>query len=104
MLVVLKIERGFVLEVLSLYIPGWVETDQIRMIAKLLREVDSTIPFTILAFFPQYKLKEVPSPNLSQMIDAYFVTKNIGLRNVRLGNVGVFAKTKADYKVIKAVI
>lgn len=33
----------FTLEVLSLYIPGWVETDQIRKIAMLLAKVDKRI-------------------------------------------------------------
>ena len=63
------LKRGFVLEVLSLYIPGWVETDQIRKIALLLATVDKNIPFTILAFFPEYELRDVPT--LDQMLCAY---------------------------------
>ncbi|MDI6811035.1 MAG: radical SAM protein, partial [archaeon] len=50
-------ERGFVFEVLSLYIPGWVETDQIGNIAMELASVDGEIPFTILAFFPEYNMR-----------------------------------------------
>ena len=57
----LILDYGFVLEVLVLYIPGWVETDQIVKIAKIVYEADPKIPFTILAFFPIYKL----SHNLS---------------------------------------
>jgi pyruvate-formate lyase-activating enzyme len=34
--------RDFVLEVSSVYIPNWVETDQIRKIAELLSQVDDT--------------------------------------------------------------
>lgn len=47
------IKRGFTLEVLSLYIPDWVETDQLAKISRLIADVDVNIPFTILAFFPQ---------------------------------------------------
>jgi pyruvate formate lyase activating enzyme len=49
------LKRGFVLEVLSLYIPELVEADQLEKIAGLLASVDAGIPFTILAFFPEYR-------------------------------------------------
>jgi pyruvate-formate lyase-activating enzyme len=45
----------------------WVEVEQIRNIAKITAGVDKNIPFTIPAFFPEYKLKNVPSPNFEQM-------------------------------------
>jgi pyruvate-formate lyase-activating enzyme len=86
------LSRDFTLEVLSLYIPGWVETDQIEKIACLLASIDEAIPFTILAFFPEYKLREVPSPSLEQMLSAYNSAKQAGLKNVKLGNIGQFAK------------
>lgn len=91
-------EKGFVLEVLSLYIPGLVETDQLGKIADLLAQVDPGIPFTILAFFPAYKLIHVPSPDLHQMIEAYHAANDAGLKNVRLGNVGRFVRTRAEFE------
>ncbi len=94
------LKRGFTLEVLSLFIPGVVETDQIREIAKLLKSVDKEIPFTILAFFPEYKLKNARSPNLEEMLDAYFAVREVGLVNVRLGNIGQFVKTEKDYEIL----
>jgi pyruvate formate lyase activating enzyme len=96
--------RDFVLEVLSLYIPGWVETDQIAHIAKLLASVDADIPFTILAFFPEYKLRDVPSPDLWQMIEAFNAAKDAGLRNIKLGNVNLFVKTREDYEIFKNLV
>jgi len=91
------VDKDFVLEVLSLYIPGWVETDQIEKVAKLLTQVDSTIPFTILAFFPEHKLINFPSPNLQQMIEAYYA----GLKNIKLGNIGRFVETEKDYETLR---
>lgn len=95
-------ERGFVLEVLSLYIPGWVEEDQLRKIAEVVSAVDKEIPFTILAFFPEYRLKGegVSSPNLDRMLRAYDEVKAAGLKNVRLGNVGVFIKHNREYDLL----
>lgn len=51
------VKRGFVLEVLSLYIPSVVETEDLVKIAWILRAVDRAIPFTILAFFLNIRCK-----------------------------------------------
>ena len=85
---------------LSLYIPGWVEAGQLRKIARTLAEVDPQIPYTILAFFPEYQMKAVPSPSFEQMLDAYNRVKDVGLHNVRLGNIGVFVRTEDQLKVV----
>jgi len=90
------IERGFVLEVLSLYIPDLVETEDLENIARILAAVDATLPFTILAFFPEYRMKDFARPSVTNMVEAYQRTKAAGLTHVRLGNVGVFAPTEAD--------
>jgi pyruvate formate lyase activating enzyme len=97
-------ERGFTLEVLSLFIPGWVEADQIEMIAGILNEVDPELPFTILAFFPEFQLKDVPSPTVTQMLEAYERVRDVGLENVRLGNVGVFVRTREDLEVLTRAV
>ncbi|MEM3391285.1 MAG: radical SAM protein [Archaeoglobaceae archaeon] len=95
------VERDFVLEVLSLYIPKWVESDQIGKIAEILAQVDAKIPFTILAFFPEYKMTHVPPPNFQQMLEAYYAARDAGLKNIRLGNIGIFAKKEEDYDILK---
>jgi pyruvate formate lyase activating enzyme len=94
------IERGFVLEVLSLFIPGLVESDELESIAQSLVAVDASIPFTILAFFPEYRMKAYQSPSATEMVEAYEQVKATGLKNIRLGNVGVFVRTKEDQKYL----
>ena len=86
--------RGFTLEVLTLFIPGWVETDQIAAIARLVASLDPEVPFTILAFFPSYQMLDNPAPTLAQMVEAYDAVGEAGLRQIRLGNLGVFARTE----------
>lgn len=95
------VKRGFILEVLSLYIPNLVETPQLKKIAQLLFEVDPEIPFTILAFFPEYQMKRYRSPKTSEMISAYHEIKATGLVNVRLGNTGVFASSEEEYHLLE---
>ena len=95
------VKRGFVLEVLSLYIPNLVETPQLKKIAQLIFDVDPEIPYTLVAFFPEYQKKRYKSPKLSEMIEAYMGVRAVGLRNVRLGNTGVFASSEQDYVLLK---
>lgn len=93
-------KRNFTIEVLSLYIPKVVETDQIVEIAQLLSQTDEEIPFTILAFFPEYQMKQYRPPSLEEMISAFQEVKKTGLKNVRLGNTGIFAKEEEEIKIL----
>ncbi len=94
------IKRGFVLEVLSLFIPGLVESDELESLAQSLITVDASIPFTILAFFPEYRMKAFRSPCVKEMVEAYHRVKAVGMKNIRIGNTGVFARTIEDQKYL----
>jgi pyruvate-formate lyase-activating enzyme len=67
----------------------------------MLFDIDPDIPFTILAFFPEYQMKRYKSPKVSEMVEAYLEVRTVGLRNVRLGNTGIFAQSKQDYHLLK---
>ncbi|MFX0137418.1 MAG: radical SAM protein [Candidatus Hodarchaeota archaeon] len=92
------LKRNFILEILTVYIPNLIELDQFAKIAELIVELDENIPFHILAFFPQYKLKSYRSPSLDEILETYKVVKEIGIKQIQLGNIGVFAKTDEEIK------
>ncbi len=94
------VERGFTLEVTTVHIPGWVEVDQIGAIAASLARVDPDIPYGIIAFFPEHELRDVPSPDYHQMVEAFEASVDAGLRNVRLGNLGRFVRTNGEYEAL----
>ncbi|NIO28569.1 MAG: radical SAM protein [Candidatus Latescibacteria bacterium] len=96
------VKRGFVLEVLSLYIPNLVEGDELVNIARLIEKVDRTIPFTVLAFFPEYRMRDYQTPTIEKMVEAYKRIKSLGLENVRLGNIGVFVRTEEDRQYLSS--
>ncbi len=96
------LKRNFVLEVLSLYIPGLVEAQELEKIALSLKNIDPTVPFTILAFFPEHRMKDFRSPKVDEMAQAYQRVKSAGLQNVRLGNVGIFARSGPELDYLKA--
>jgi len=98
------LKRGFVLEVLSLYIPNLVETRQLKKIAQRLFDLNPEIPFTILGFFPEYQMKRYKSPKTAEMVEAYKEVRAVGLRNVRLGNTKVFASTEEDYHCLRQAV
>ncbi|RLE63083.1 MAG: radical SAM protein [Thermoprotei archaeon] len=88
-------DLDLIFEVVLLYIPHWVELDQLRMFAELLVEVDPYIPTMLLAYFPEYRLND-PPPTLDNMIKAYKILKNSGLKRVKLGNIGVFCRSREE--------
>ena len=96
------LKRGFTLEVLSVYIPNLVETDELERIARNLSAVDPGIPFTILAFFPEHQMKDFMKPTTKEMVAAYRKAKSTGLQNIRLGNLGVFVRNDEDMQYLLA--
>jgi pyruvate-formate lyase-activating enzyme len=94
------VERGFVLEVSTVYIPGWVEEDQIRCIAESLARVDPVTPYAIIAFIPEHELKDVPPPDFREMVGAFEAAREAGLENVRLGNLGMFVRDEGEYEAL----
>jgi len=84
------LDEGLTLEIVLLYIPRIVGLNEIDKFGELLASVDKNIPIMLLAFFPEYKLKHVKPPSLSEMVKAYEVLRMHGLKRVKLGNVHVF--------------
>ncbi|MFX0185700.1 MAG: radical SAM protein [Candidatus Hodarchaeota archaeon] len=95
------IDLDFTVEVLTLYIPGIVETDQHKLIAHLIADIDSSIPTTLLAFFPSYQLKDNRAPTFNEMMKSYYIMKGEGLENIRLGNIGVFTKSDEQRTMVQ---
>ena len=79
---------------------GMSDRNDLENIARLLVGVDRNIPFTILAFFPEYQMKNYKPPTVRQMVKAYQKTITAGLNNIRLGNLGVFVKSEADQRYL----
>jgi pyruvate-formate lyase-activating enzyme len=94
------LSRNFILEILTVYIPDLVDIEQFEKIAQLIAEIDESLPFHILAFFPQYKLKDFRAPTLTEILDTYKTVKNLGLKKVRIGNIGIFAKKEEEMKTL----
>ena len=73
-------------------------------IAQDLSEVDPTIPFSILAFFPEHQMKDFRRPNTKEMVEAFKKVQSTGLQNIKLGNLGVFIHNDEDRDYLLANI
>jgi len=72
----------------------------LKKIARLLFELNPEIPFTILAS-SRISDETLQKPKAADIVEAYNEVRAVGLRNVRLGNTGVFASTEEDHLLLK---
>jgi pyruvate formate lyase activating enzyme len=80
-------ERGFWLEVVTLIVPGWNDSDdELRNIARFLAAVDRDIPWHLTAFHADYKMHGRADTGAERLIQAHAIGVAEGLRYVYCGN------------------
>ncbi|MCF6265776.1 MAG: AmmeMemoRadiSam system radical SAM enzyme [Desulfuromusa sp.] len=81
-------KKGIWLEVTTLLIPGKNDSDEeIRNIAKFIAELDPSIPWHLSAFYPTYKMLDVPPTPGSTLRRAYKIGREEGLKYLYVGNI-----------------
>ncbi|UCE16801.1 MAG: radical SAM protein [Candidatus Bathyarchaeota archaeon] len=70
----------------TLLVPGYVDVEEVRGIARFIAEVDPKIPYTLLAFYPQYVLTDLPTTSRELACKCRNAAEE-HLENVRIGNV-----------------
>ena len=91
-------EKGFWLEIVTLVIPGFNDSDEeLRDIAKFLVSVSPDIPWHVTAFHQDYKMTDRANTTVKTLIRAAEIGVSEGLRYVYAGNlpgrVGPFENT-----------
>jgi len=74
------------LVVSTLVVPGYVDEAEIDGITRFLAELNPEIPYVLLAFHPDYELRDLPRTSYSHMKKAVEIAKKNGLKNVYIGN------------------
>jgi len=69
----------------TLLIPGYVDAEEVENIAKFIAEIDPEIPYTLLAFYPQYVMNDLPITSRKQAEQCLETAKRY-LISVRIGN------------------
>ncbi len=80
-------KKGICIEITTLLIPGKNDSnEEIRNIAKFIAEIDPAIAWHLSAFYPTYKMLDVPPTPGSTLRRAYEIGKEEGLKHLYVGN------------------
>jgi pyruvate formate lyase activating enzyme len=70
-------------------IPGYIDVEEVERIANFIADIDRRIPYTLLAFYPQYVMNDLPTTDRALAEDCCKIAKESGLEKVRIGNIGL---------------
>ena len=70
----------------TLLIPGYIDAREVEEIASFIAEINPDIPYTLLAFYPQYVMNDLPTTSKKQAYKCYEAAKK-HLNKVRIGNI-----------------
>lgn len=70
----------------TLLVPGYVNVSEVAQIAQLIADTDPSIPYSLLAFHPNFMMGDLPPTSLRHARDAERAARAAGLSRVRIGN------------------
>jgi pyruvate formate lyase activating enzyme len=70
----------------TLLVPGYVEAEQVSKVAGFIASVHPEIPYSLLAFAPNFHMSDLPCTSRRQAEEAEGAARSAGLLNVRVGN------------------
>ncbi|UCD89126.1 MAG: radical SAM protein [Desulfobacterales bacterium] len=76
----------------TLLVPGYVDESEVSSIAKFISDLNPHIPYSLLAFYPQFYLHDLPTTARSHALRCRSIAEKAGLKNVHVGNVHLLAE------------
>lgn len=70
----------------TLLVPEYVDIPEITKIANFISSLNPEIPYSLLAFYPQFYLKDLPSTSRSHALRCKAAAEKAGLKKVHIGN------------------
>ncbi|MHA1405435.1 MAG: radical SAM protein [Candidatus Helarchaeota archaeon] len=70
----------------TLLIPGYVDEDEVREIARMIAGINPNIPYSLLGFYPHFYLNDLPRTSKSHANRCLKAARDEGLRRVKIGN------------------
>jgi pyruvate formate lyase activating enzyme len=71
----------------TLLVPGYIDEEEIQRIAEWIASIHPHIPYSLLAFHPQFHMSDMPLTSGALAYRCLEAAREAGLQNVRLGNV-----------------
>ncbi len=70
----------------TLLVPGYVDVEEVREIARFIAKLNPDIPYSLLAFYPCFVLNDLPTTSYAHAMRCLEAAKEAGLRRVKIGN------------------
>jgi len=70
----------------TLLVPGYIDEEEVRGISKWIASLNPDIPYSLLAFYPQFFFKDLPVTTRDLAFRCKEVAEGEGLRRLRIGN------------------
>jgi pyruvate formate lyase activating enzyme len=84
-----------VLTATTLMVPGYIDSHEVESIAKFIADIDSSIPYSLLSFYPNYMMMDLPFTSISQAVECYKAA-SLHLENVNVGNLHLLGLRKLE--------
>ncbi len=75
------------LVVSTLLVPGYVDEEELALMAEFIASLDAEVPWVLLAFYPSFYLRDLPTTSRRHARRAVEIAKERGLKRVYLGNI-----------------
>jgi pyruvate formate lyase activating enzyme len=76
----------------TLLVPGYVDAEEVGKIARYIASLNPSIPYALLAFYPQFYLWDLPCTSYRHAKECEEAALSAGLTNVRIGNVHLLSR------------
>ncbi|MBI4734612.1 MAG: radical SAM protein [candidate division NC10 bacterium] len=76
----------------TLLVPGYVDASEVGALARCIARLDPDIPYSLLAFHPQFYLHDLPVTSREHAEEALAAARSAGLTRVRIGNAHLLAE------------
>lgn len=70
----------------TLLVPGYVDEEEVRGIARFIASLNPEIPYSLLGFYPHFLMSDLPTTSRNHAQRALEVARKEGLQRVRIGN------------------
>jgi pyruvate formate lyase activating enzyme len=70
----------------TLLVPGYIDAQEVAAIAEFIAGLNTDIPYTLLAFHPQFLMSDMPMTSKTLATNCLQAARDCGLTRVRLGN------------------
>ena len=71
----------------TLLVTGYIDVEEVAAIARFIASLDPNIPYSLLAFHPQFYMSDLPLTSRVLADQCYQAAMDAGLKNMRIGNV-----------------